>query len=206
MILGVALVILSVVVGASVVASGDDRVAVWQAAGDVAAGTVLAADDLRVARVSVPSADRYIPADRVIVGSAVTRPIADGELLPASSIDAGESAIAVLIPVAASSAPTLRRGQRIAVWVSAPSCSTRVLLADAVAQDVAAPRSGALGGSAQLGITVHVDPLVADQIIAAIALPEAEIRVGVLSGSAAAPEPPPAEAGDAAPAGCGAGR
>ena len=53
---GILIVVVSVVLGARLMASGDDTVAVWQVNRDVAAGTVLSADD--VTAVNVPPRQR----------------------------------------------------------------------------------------------------------------------------------------------------
>lgn len=197
-IVGVLLVIGSVALGAKVVASSDDRVGVWQATRDLAPGTVLTEADARIARVRLPSTEQYIPADRPIAGTALSRQVDDGELLPRSSIGDAEPGVSVTIPVAVGDAPSVRRGQRITVWVSAGSCRALAVLSDVVAQDVVMPRSGALGGSSKLGVTVRLSTDLADRVVAALALPEAVIRVGVLSGppSGSPPPPPPPPPGD----------
>lgn len=189
LIVGVALVVVSVSVGARVVASSDNRVGVWQATRDLAAGAVLTEQDTRIARVRLPSTEPYVVADEPIVGVALSRPVEAGELLPRSSVTAAEEGVTLTIPVAAEDAPSVRRGQRIAVWATARSCERLLVIADVVVQEAAAPRAGALSGSSRIAITVRVPVASADRVISALSLPDSTIRIGVLSG--AAPPPPP---------------
>lgn len=202
LIVGVVLVLASIVVGAKVVASADDRVGVWQATRDLAPGAVLGADDLRIARVRLPSIDAYIPADDQIVGQTVARQVQAGELVPRSGIGEAESGVTVTLPVAVDDVPGIRRGERIIVWVTSPSCRTARVLAGVVVQDVVAPRSGALSGSSRVGITVQVSADAADRVVAAIAERDAVIRVGVLSGPQSGSSP--SGAAELIDEGCGA--
>jgi hypothetical protein len=184
LVLGILLVLGSVLVGARVVASSDDRVGVWQATRSLAAGIVLSESDVEVARVRLPPGDAYLRAAEPIAGRMLIRPIGEGELVPAGGVGVPSTAMTVTIPVLAAEAPSVERGQRITVWVSTASCRGVVVLSDVVVQDAVAPRSGGLSTSSRLAIAVRVEPDAAARVVQALDLPSAVIRIGVLSASA----------------------
>src|SRR4051794_10007168 len=69
LVLGVGMVLVSVLLGATVVANADKRTAVWSVSHDLAAGTVLKADDLTTVRVQLGgAAGSYLPAAQAVVG------------------------------------------------------------------------------------------------------------------------------------------
>jgi len=188
LVLGVLLVLGSVAVGIRVVAASDDRVGVWEAARDLAAGTVLGSEDVRIAQVRLPTTKQYVAAAEPIVGRALRRAIGADELVPRSGLGAPSNSLAVTIPVLAADAPAVERGERIRVWVSTSSCRGAVVLADVVVQDVVAPRSGGLSTSSRMSVTVRVEPQLAARVVQALDLPSAVIRIGVLSSGSGSAE------------------
>ncbi len=102
---GVLVVAACVVLGARLLAAVDDSVEVWSAAADLGPGDQLGADDLVATRVRfVDAADltRYLRVeDRLPAGSALTRSVAAGELLPRSALgdpaDSGTVQVAVAV-------------------------------------------------------------------------------------------------------------
>ncbi|MDP9395587.1 MAG: flagellar biosynthesis protein FlgA [Actinomycetota bacterium] len=88
LLLGAFLVLLSVVLGAKVVAEADDTVPVWSVTEDVAPHTVLTAEVLRSVDVQLRDASSsYISArDAGPVGYVATRELRAGELLPAGGV------------------------------------------------------------------------------------------------------------------------
>jgi len=187
--LGVLLVLGSVLLGAKVVAGARHqypRVAVRH---DLAAGVVLAASDLRLVQVQLPDGGghTYLTHVRDAVGHRLTRPVTSGELLPRAALDAVPAQTTVTVPLAAGSAPELRKGQRIEVWLSTPSCSSIVLLPDVPVDAYAATRGGAFGaGSDGQDVVISVPAGLAERVVGALALTDAHLRAGVLTG------PPPA--------------
>ncbi len=120
---GVLLVCASVLLGARLLATGDDMVAVWAARAPVAAGARLQQEDLQATRVrfaSAADAGRYLSADRPLDGPLVaTRDLGAGELLPAAAVDAGAPALRQLpltLPAGAVP-PGARAGARVDVYV-----------------------------------------------------------------------------------------
>jgi hypothetical protein len=120
----VALVTGSVVAGARIMAGADDMTAVWAASSDLAAGETLQADDLSATRVRFDDAadeDRYLAVDDELpAGLTLTRPLAEGELVPAGALGeaTADDTVSVSIAVPAEHVPTgLARGSRVDVWV-----------------------------------------------------------------------------------------
>lgn len=122
--IGVVLVTGSVVAGARLLSGADDMTAVWSASSDLVSGQTLTADDLTATRVRFDEGvdeQRYLPVDDELP-SALTldRPLAAGELVPASALgeEPEDDTVSVSIAVAAEHVPTdLVRGSHVDVWV-----------------------------------------------------------------------------------------
>lgn len=199
LVIGVLLVLGSVILGARVVSSADERAAVWRTTHALAAGTVLTPDDLEAARVQLGDTKGYVPASRLVTGTAVIRDIGAGELLAAGALADAPPSTTVTIPVAALNTPKLERGQRVAIWVSTDVCQGAVVLPEAAVQEVSDDRGG-FSSALSIAVVVKVDADMAARIVRALDLPDAVIRIGVLEGAPAPVGPLP----DLAP--CAAGR
>ena len=127
LVLGVLLVLVSVVVGARVLASADDAAPVWALSRDLAAGSTITAGDLERSRVRLLDDDgRYVPApggSAPPVGYVLERAVGAGELLPRAALrPPGEVARLrdVAVPVEEGHLPAdLRAGQLVDVYVTA---------------------------------------------------------------------------------------
>lgn len=126
LLLGLALVAGSVVVGARVVASADDTVPVWAATATLPAGAVVQPDDVERRDVRFPDDDTaaaYVSAGQELPeGTRVEREVAAGDLLPRSAMASGavEPLVEVPLSVAADDLPrTVRQGSVVDVWVAA---------------------------------------------------------------------------------------
>jgi hypothetical protein len=124
--IGVVLVTGSVVAGARILSGADDMTPVWSASGDLVAGQTLTAGDLRATRVRFDEEadrDRYLEVDDELPAAlTLTRPLAEGELVPAAALgeEPADDTVAVSIAVSAEHVPTdLVRGSRVDVWVIA---------------------------------------------------------------------------------------
>lgn len=122
--IGVALVTGSVVAGARILSGADDMTQVWSASTDLVAGQTVGADDLEATRVRFGDdldRERYLAVGEELPAAlTLTRPLAAGELVPASALGeaADEDAVAVSIAVAAEHVPPdVVRGSRVDVWV-----------------------------------------------------------------------------------------
>ena len=195
LVLGVALVLGSVLLGAVVVSRAQASASVWSVRHDLAAGAVLSADDLVAVDVRLGAAsDRYVASDRAVVGSRLAGDVGAGQLLPRSALGGDDGdLVTVSIPFASADAPAIERGDRITVWLSTPTCASVVLLSAVTVQDVGILGSG-LAASDGLDVVVTVSPELADRVVGALALADVTLRAGVLSsggGSAStAPLPP----------------
>jgi hypothetical protein len=118
LVLGVLLVLGSVLLGARVVTGADRTVPVWTAAGDLAAGTVLTADDLVPVDVRLDdAADAYLSTTTQPQGRALSRAVRKGELLPRSALDGASEQVQLALPVQAGYVPPgLGRGSRVDVY------------------------------------------------------------------------------------------
>jgi hypothetical protein len=110
--IGIAIVAVSVVAGARLLASADDTVAVWATATDMGAGDVVTEADLEVRRVRFAEGedlDRYFRADDELPADLqLIRGVGAGELLPRAAV--GEAAegdrVQISIEVAPGRVPT----------------------------------------------------------------------------------------------------
>ena len=121
---GVVLVTGSVVAGSRILAAADDMTPVWSASTDLVAGQTLSADDLVATSVRFDDRldrDRYLATDDELPTTrTLTRPLAAGELVPASALgeESATDTVTLSIAVAAEHVPTdLVRGSRVDVWV-----------------------------------------------------------------------------------------
>jgi hypothetical protein len=178
LLVGIAIIAVSVLTGARLVGSADDTVPVWALATDVAPGAVLRAGDVERQRVRFPDvavAVRYLPATDPLPDGAVSRhALKAGELLPRSALGAsGDSELAeVPLAVPADAVPaTLRVGASVDVWVTpargAAEPSPRATRVFEEVRVVALPEAAAaLGPSTSRQVIIGV-PSAEDQGLAA---------------------------------------
>lgn len=140
LVLGVLLVLGSVLVGARVLTAADATVPVWTAAGDLAAGTVIAAEDLVAVPVRLDDVSQaYLAASTRPEGRVLARAVRAGELLPRSALAEPTGSVQLALPVQAGFVPpSLTRGQLVDVYAVA---------------DPAAGATGASGGDVDLVVS-----------------------------------------------------
>lgn len=183
LVLGVLLVLVSVLVGARVVASADRSVRVWAVRADLSAGTTLAAGDVGLVRVRLfADADRYLAAGRSPAGLTLTRDLGAGELLPRGAVTPQAAGSVLSVPVTPQHVPqTLRAGQRIDVYVTTKVGSgvprTDLVLAAVPVQQVLRPNGGLLSSTAQVAVIVRVPPAQAPTAVRAIRAGDVDITV-----------------------------
>jgi hypothetical protein len=187
LVLGVLLVLASVLIGAKVVSSAEHTYPTVAVRHDLAAGTVLTADDLRLAKVQLPHRGHgvYLAKVRDAVGRQLSRPMSAGELLPADAVAAVKPQTTVTVPLASGAAPELRKGQRIELWLSTATCSSVVLLPAVPVQAVHADSGTLPGGTGGQDVVISVRPELADRVVSALAIDQAQVRAGVLVGAGA---------------------
>jgi hypothetical protein len=168
LVLGVALVIVAVVVGALVVARSHHTDPVV---------TVTLGDDAKALYASDADA---------VTGRRLRRDLAAGELVPIGVTVPARSLTTLSVPLGSGAAPALRAGQRIELWLSGPGCSSIILLPDVTVQAVHTDDSNFSGNGGQ-DVVISVAGDAADRVVVALALEDAHLRAGVLSGPGPAP-------------------
>ncbi len=177
----------SVLLGARVLSSADDTVAVWGARTSLAQGQEVTAADLvpvRVRFAEAESADRYLAADDLPDGVTLTRDLGAGELLPRAALDVAPDEALVEVPLSVDAAgipSSVQVGSRVDVWVTpAPGASAggasggtgaegrtravRVLADVAVIADGSSGTSATGFGGELLPVVVGVPPSAQDDL------------------------------------------
>jgi hypothetical protein len=173
LVVGLALVALSVVLGAWLLGAADDTVDVWATRTAMSAGMPLGPADLVRREIrfgSQDEADRYLPANVPLpTGATMRRAVGAGELLPRAALSGAPHTALTEVPlsVATDAVPaTLRVGSVVDVWVApdsgapagdGPKPARAALVFDDV-RVVAAPRGATtLGPSATRQVIVGLD-------------------------------------------------
>lgn len=123
---GLLLMLVAVLGGASLIRSAQDRIPVLVAAGSVQPGEVIGPSDLRVVEMSVPAGVAYLSAsaEGQIEGRVAAEPLWDGKVLGPGSVAeappvaAGMVAITLLLPPESAVGGDVRSGDRVAVLSS----------------------------------------------------------------------------------------
>jgi hypothetical protein len=157
---GAALVAVSVVAGARLLAAADDTVAVWAAAGDLAAGAPVTTDDLEQHRVRFADGEDaadYFAASRRPDG-VLLHNVGAGELVPRSAVGTADATGTVQVPLAVEPdqvPPSVQAGSVVDVYLLAGSS------ADPAAASRAEDAEPVLAG-----VGVVAAPAVADSFVA----------------------------------------
>lgn len=167
---GVTLMAVSVVVATVVVSGADQRVTVWGAAHDLAAGTTLTSGDLLTMSVDVTDPGRYVGGDEdALLGRTLGRDVGAGELLAVSALGSsnGPSRLVTLPVEPLHSPPDLVHGDRVDVYVSAresadPAASRQVLDGALVSQVTESERA-----TGELAVVLEVDTGAAPAVVSA---------------------------------------
>ena len=207
LVLGVLLVLGSVLLGARVVAAADATVPVWSAAGDLAAGTVLAAGDLVPVDVRLDDvAGAYLATSTRPEGRTLARAVRNGELLPRTALEEPAGLVQLALPVQAGYVPPgLDRGQVVDVYaVADPAAgatatgdgSVALVVAAAPVQAVSGRTEGVLSTATttvQVVVSVPVDqaPVVLEAIGGRPLVVVVHGSVDVAAGAAATPSARP---------------
>ena len=186
---GVALVVLSVVLGARLLAAADDRVPVWSLASSLSAGTTLTSADLVAVPVALDDVAAYVGSGTDVVGQVLTRDVAAGELLPAAAVGEGDAGSRRLVTVPVDplhAPPALARGERVDVYVtpadgaavgSGVDVLPALVLAGVLVDDPG--MADASGGTDLLGVVLDVSAEDAERAVAAARAGDVDlVRVG----------------------------
>ena len=187
---GLFLVLVSVAVGALVIANSDSTRGVWAVSHDLDAGTVLTTADLTSVKLRLTHGTQlYLPTNGAdghgpdgIVGHTVNRRMNAGELLPRAALGAAQPAMTMTVPLTSDQAPKIARGQKITLWVSTKKCQARVVVAGVTVQEVDTAGGGSFGTSSAENVVVRLGPDDAARVITALDLEGAVVRAGVVNG------------------------
>ena len=168
--LGIALIIVSMVIGSRLLSHSDDRINVWRATRDLSIGS--APTDLEPVSVALADASAGYARSTEDPTGVLIHPVAAGELLPLTSLgspDIGSTRI-ITVPVDALHAPVgLLPGDRIDIWATPAESSmpaiSRLVESSAV---VAAVSSDSMGVGGEIGVAVRIPEAHAEALIAAI--------------------------------------
>lgn len=123
LVLGAAIVLASMALGASIIGGADQTTPVWAAAGALVPGTEVRAEDLERRDVRIVGGENPYIAGEAPIGYVVTRAVAAGELLPASAVATFDEVsqdvrlVTISVPRAAAP-PDLSAGDAVDVWMS----------------------------------------------------------------------------------------
>ncbi len=181
LIVGVVLVLLSMAIGAKVVAAADDTIPMYAAAATLVPGQPVTQGDVKRVDVQLGAdQSRYVAADHDIApGTFALRDVRAGELLPTSAL--GNSADInlkpVSVPVDGGAAAQLAVGSIVDVWVNAkdPGSATekygkpvKTLESAPVASTPDVSGGGLGGASGTTAVQIMVPELGVQALIAAI--------------------------------------
>jgi hypothetical protein len=182
LVLGVLLVLGSVLLGARVFAAADATVPVWSAAGDLAAGTVLAAGDLVAVDVRLDDvAGAYLATSTRPEGRTLARAVRNGELLPRTALEEPAGLVQLALPVQAGYVPPgLDRGQVVDVYaVAAPAAGATATGDGSVALVVAAAPVQAVSGRTE-GVLSTATTTV--QVVVSVPVDQAPVVLEAIGG------------------------
>jgi SAF domain len=181
-VLGLLLVLGSVLLGARVVSAADATVPVWAAADDLAAGTVLTADDLVAVDVRLDdAAHAYLSTSTKPEGRTLSRAVSAGELLPRSTLVEPEELVQLALPVQAGYVPpSLQRGQLVDVYAVADPAAGATAVADgSVIPVVTSAPVQAISGR---GSGVLSTPTTTVQVVVSVAADDASDVLSAIGG------------------------
>jgi hypothetical protein len=207
LIVGVVLVLLSVVVGAKVVASSSDYDQIWAASHDLAPGSVIAKGDLVAVKVRFHDhgGGYFSASGSNLVGRTTTAPISAGQLIPVAALPAKPA-----VPMRLVTVPVTKlhmphgdlQGTQVDLYVTVKNSTDaarapQLVLANVTVADVV--NDSSLGGSNGSGVVLQVPVAYVNSVVGAVESGTIDL-VRVPSGEVStAPSP-----GDFAPAPAGA--
>lgn len=168
--LGVALIIISMVVGSRLISHSDERVIVWRATHDLSIGSMPV--DLEPVAVALGDSTSEYVRTTVDPSGVLIHPVAAGELLPAAALGVvGREPMRVItLPVEPLHAPVgLIAGDRVDIWFTPDQSSvpglSRLVEPSALVSAVAADSIG-VGG--EIGVAISIPQARAEAIITAL--------------------------------------
>lgn len=175
--LGIAIVAVSVVAGARLLASADDTVALWAVTADMGAGDVVSEADLVVQRVRFADAQRldlyFTAEERLPADLELLHSVGEGELLARAAVGSAAESDVLQVPISVAS-------ERVPVSVDAGSVVDVMIVARPAQPGGRAPIGP--GEAALEGVTVVAAPPLTDSFGTSgerqldLAVPEADAQ------------------------------
>ena len=167
-VLGIILVTLSTGGGYALLEDADRTTPFWVAARDLASGSVITADSLRVehVRLSPRLGAEYVTSADELEGMVVTRPLAEGELVPNGWLAdrAASAGRSITVPIDPEHAVggRLGPGDRVDIFATFDAGDVRArtvsLVRDVEVIDLIAAGGLVMGDRSVVGVTISVTP------------------------------------------------
>jgi hypothetical protein len=177
LIIGVVLVLLSVVVGAKIVASSSDYDQIWAASHDLAPGSTIAKGDLVAVKVRFHDhgSGYFSASGSSLIGRTTTAPISAGQLIPVAALPAKQATPMrlVTVPVAKLHMPHGDlEGTQVDLYVTVKNSAIdgphapQLVLANVAVAEVVSDSS--LGGSNGSGVVLQVPVPYVNAVVGAV--------------------------------------
>jgi hypothetical protein len=201
LIVGVVLVLVSVVVGAKVVASSGHFDEIWAASHDLAPGTTLTKGDLVAVKVRFHDhgGGYYSASGKTLVGRTTIAPLSAGELIPAAAVPAQPPTQTrlVTVPVAKLHMPHVNdlQGEQVDLYVTVdgtvgqPQQPPQLVLSNVTVADVIAQSS--LADSGNSGVVLQVPLQYVRAVVGAVESGSIDVVRVPFDNVAAGPSPGP---------------
>src|SRR5690242_19164204 len=208
LVLGVLFILVSVLLGARLVALAQRSVTVWGLARNVAAGNALAAADLEPVKVRLFGHARYyVSSDSAVAGESVNRDLAGGDLLPRSALLPAPDGQLVTVTVSGGSVPPgLARGARADVYATpkatggAPPGTSARILAAAPVEAVRRPAGGLIGStSGTVAVVLRVPAGAVQRLVTALHTADIDVVESAPGTAQGDVDPPPSPSGPSPP-------
>jgi hypothetical protein len=181
----IALVVACALAGATWLSRSDGQQRYWASTHPIAAGTIVTDDDITLVAADLAHAGGpYLGAGESPIGQSALRPIADGQLLTRDALGPPAKQTRIVVALAAGSAPTIQRGERIRLWAATATCPLVTVLPDVTVQNVSTTATSGFGTSGSQLVVVDVSNELATRVVTARALSGVTLRAAVLDGPA----------------------
>jgi len=201
LVVGVVLVLVSVVVGAKIVASSGHFDEIWAASHDLAPGATLTKGDLVAVKVRFHDhgGGYYSASGKTLVGRTTIAPLSAGQLIPAAAVPSQPPTPSrlVTVPVAKLHMPHDGdlQGKQVDLYVTVkstvgqPQQAPQLVLANVTVADVIAQSS--LADSGNSGVVLQVPLRYVDAVVGAVESGSIDVVKVPADNVAASPSPGP---------------
>jgi hypothetical protein len=171
---GIGLVIAAMFIGAAILSTSEQRVSVWRATSDMAAGAAVTHVEPTLVVLGEVTGN-YLVSEQEIVGR-LRQSVTTGELIPRTAVTTEQDLAPkrfITVPVQLGHAPPgLMSGQVVDVWATDAEGVTTLILDQALVASVA-PETG--GIRTNIGVVLIVDPAAVQPLVAAVRSSELDL-------------------------------